>query len=119
MNRDEGLLRHISIYIADVESFTAGFTYERFLSDRKTMQAVCYAILNIGELSKELSEELRQRNLNIPWKQIKGMRDRAAHGYHLMAPDIIWDVVNIDLPEIKNVVTLELQNFSSGAEKQR
>lgn len=118
MNRDEGILRHIAVYIADIESFVKGFGYEQFLSDRKTQQAVCYAILNIGELSKELSEDLRLRNPNIPWKQIKGMRDRAAHGYHFMSPDIIWDVVTVDLPKIKAVITQELLNFSSDAGKQ-
>lgn len=117
MKRDEGILRHLIIYIADVESFTQGFTYEQFLNDRKTMQAVCYAILNIGELSKELSEELKQRNASIPWKQIKGMRDRAAHGYHFMAPDIIWDVAKVDLPGVKEIIIKELDNISSDAEK--
>jgi uncharacterized protein with HEPN domain len=108
MNHDEGILRHVAVYIADIESFTAGLTYEQFLSDRRTMQATCYAILNIGELVKGLSEGVTKRNESIPWKQIVGMRNRAAHGYHFLSPEVVWDVVRFEIPVLKKAVSAEI-----------
>lgn len=102
----------MATYIADIEAYTVGLMYEQFIRDRKTMQAVCYAILNIGELAKDLSEDILTRNTIIPWKQIIGMRNRAAHGYHTMSPEIVWDVVKFEIPQLKKVVSSELTAFA-------
>ena len=51
----------------------------------------------VGEASKKVSEEIRQRYPEIPWKQIAGTRDRLIHGYFDVDLDIIWSIVADDL----------------------
>jgi uncharacterized protein with HEPN domain len=68
-------------------------------SDRLYRKAVIM-FLNIGELAKQLPQEFRAAHEEIPWKEISGMRDIAAHGYSEMDDDIIWDVVINSIPEL-------------------
>jgi uncharacterized protein with HEPN domain len=56
------------------------------------------SILNIGELAKHLPQEYKINHKNIPWKKISDMRNIAAHGYHTMDNEIVWDVVKNHLP---------------------
>ena len=63
-------------------------------------KAVIMSILNIGELAKKLPDEFKASNSQIPWKKISGMRDIAAHGYHVMDDEIIWDVATHSIPEL-------------------
>ena len=57
-------------------------------------------ILQIGELTKSLSEHITNKYSDMPWKQIKGMRDIAAHGYEDFDIDILWQTLKSDLPAL-------------------
>ena len=71
-----------------------------FSSNKMICKAIVMSILNIGELTKHLPQDYKATHSEIPWKNISGMRDIAAHGYHVMNHKIIWDVVNNNLPEL-------------------
>jgi uncharacterized protein with HEPN domain len=84
---------------------------DAFGSNRLYRKAVVMSILNIGELAKHLPEEFRSENKDIPWKQIIGMRDIAAHGYSEMDDDIIWDVVKHSIPELISFINKQLSTI--------
>jgi uncharacterized protein with HEPN domain len=71
-----------------------------FATNTLYRKAVIMSILNIGELAKNLPQEFKTTHSEIPWRKISGMRDIAAHGYHVMDDDIIWDVVENSMPEL-------------------
>ena len=71
-----------------------------FSSNKLYRKAIIMSILNIGELAKQLPNEFKSAHVDVPWKKIAGMRDIAAHGYHIMDDDIIWDVVTKSVPEL-------------------
>jgi len=75
-------------------------TKHDFTNNRLYRKAVIMSILNIGELTKKLPPEFKSVHNKIPWKQIAGMRDIAAHGYHEMDDDIIWDVATNSMPDL-------------------
>jgi uncharacterized protein with HEPN domain len=58
------------------------------------------SIINIGELTKRLPDEFKSEHTEIPWRKISGMRDIAAHGYHTMDEEIVWDVVQNSIPAL-------------------
>ena len=86
-----------------------------FSSSKMTYKAVVMSILNIGELTKHLPHEYKSAHNDIPWKNISGMRDIAAHGYHTMNNKIIWDVVKNYLPNL--VIFLQGQLKEKGDKK--
>lgn len=81
-------------------SYTEKLTYEDFLEDIKTQDAVIRNIEIIGEATKNISEELRNKYPEIPWKGLAGMRDKLTHHYFGVNLDIVWNVVKEELPEI-------------------
>ena len=82
-----------------------------FSSNKLYRKAIIMSILNIGELTKNLPQDYKTSNNEMPWKKISGMRDIAAHGYHEMDDDIIWDVVENHLPELVQFLKKELDGM--------
>jgi uncharacterized protein with HEPN domain len=83
------------------EVLLEGVSYSQFEKDFRINFAVVRALEIIGEATKRLPEELRQRYPDIPWRGMAGMRDRIIHGYDNVDLQIVWDVVKRDIPEIK------------------
>ena len=66
----------------------------------KDWDAIVLRFIIIGEATKRLSEELRDRELEIPWRKIAGLRDVIVHEYDEINLDIIRDIVELELPSI-------------------
>ncbi len=64
-------------------------------------KAVCMSLINIGELTKSLSQSYKAEHSQIPWKNISGLRDITAHKYHTMNLDVVWAVATIEIPKLK------------------
>ena len=84
--------------IRRIISYMAGLTYEQFLEDSKTQDAVIRNLQVIGEAAKKLSQTLYKTYPHLPWKQMAGMRDRIVHEYFGIKYDIVWTVANQELP---------------------
>ena len=85
-------------------SYIEGLSKEDFLADQKTQDAVILKLLVIGELAAKLLDEYADFVTNcptIPWHQMKGMRNRMAHGYFERDMDVVWDTVQTALPELE------------------
>jgi uncharacterized protein with HEPN domain len=111
MNRDEACLRTILKELASVPSLMRGYNKDKFLKSEKTQKAISMTLLNIGELVKSLSEEVRAKYKEVAWKEIAGLRDIAAHKYHSLNMERIWITVQEDLPalreQIRNIIDKE------------
>lgn len=93
-------------------------TLEEFLEDEKLKRAVAMTVINIGELVKNISEETRLEQRQIPWKQIAGMRDIAAHKYQTLRMEDVYNTVKIDFPDLQNKLTDILNKSESNDQKQ-
>lgn len=103
MKDDRIYLLHIRDAIERVLEYTAAGKDE-FRSDRKTQDAVVRNLEIIGEATKNISEAARLANADIPWKRIAGMRDKMIHEYFGVNLDLVWDVVENELPELHRKV---------------
>ncbi len=97
---DGECLSDIQEAIARVATYTAGTTYEEFLGDTKTQDAVIRNLEIIGEATKKLSEGLREKHPNVPWKNMAAVRDRLIHHYFGVNLDIVWQIVTEELPKV-------------------
>jgi len=87
---------------AKVLKYTAGFSAEKFFSDRKTVEAVVWNLQIIGEAAKNVPEEVRSRYPDLPWRDMAGLRDIIVHQYFGIKLDVIWKVVQSDVPSLVN-----------------
>jgi uncharacterized protein with HEPN domain len=89
---------------ARMRTYTEAMTYEAFLQDIKTQDAVVRNLEIIGEATKQIPDEVRQLAPHIPWKSIAGMRDKLIHQYFGVNLDIVWHVLRDDLPGLVEAV---------------
>lgn len=103
IERDLLFLEHIRDAIERIERFTSeGRT--AFMGDDKTQSAVMRQLEIIGEATKRLSEEFRRVHPDLPWREMAATRDRLVHGYFTVKLDIVWNVIEKDLPHVKRHV---------------
>jgi uncharacterized protein with HEPN domain len=100
--RDAGdYLRDIVNAVEEVQSFTAGLTYDEFIKDRKTLNAVTRSIEIIGEASKNIPESIKIEYPTLPWKQMAGMRDKLVHAYFGIDTETLWEAAKNNIPTLK------------------
>lgn len=104
-------LLHMLEELDDVSRFISGLTGIQFAEDTLVMKAVAMSLINLGELSKGLPDDMKERNSQIPWANIIGLRNRAAHGYRALDSDIMWMIASQELPAIRDAVVRELKNL--------
>ena len=100
-------LRDERLYIAEsVEAIDRIFEYteggrDAFLGSQLIQDAVVKNLIVIGEAAKSLSEGSRAQAPEIPWSRVSGMRDRIVHAYFSIDLDIIWEVVDHELSDLR------------------
>lgn len=78
-HRDEQILKKVIQEMNIVADMISNKTLEEFQNDEMLKRAVCMTVINIGELIKNITEDFRKQNNQVPWKAIAGFRDVTAH----------------------------------------
>ncbi len=80
--------------------YVRGLTFDQFASDPRTVDAVSYAIVVIGEAVKAVPEAITLAAPEIPWADVRGMRNKVAHEYFGVDVKVLWQTVREDLPPL-------------------
>lgn len=97
-NRDRQICGKLLSEIAILKDMMDGVSREAFLTDERTSRAVCMTLINIGELVKNLTDELREEHKEIPWRSIAGLRDVTAHKYQTLRMEDVYSTCVEDIP---------------------
>ncbi len=102
-NRLPDYLDHMQQAATDACAFVDGLGKADFLEDKRTQQAVIMSLIIIGEAATKVMDsyaEFTQTHTQVPWRSMRGMRNRIAHGYFDINLDVVWDTVQSALPEL-------------------
>lgn len=107
---DSEFLADIKEAVLRINAYTGNLTYEQFLRDKKTQDAVVRNLEIVGEAAKNISEELKGKYPQVPWKDLSGVRDKLIHHYFGVNFDVVWDIVKEELPEVLSQLEEILKN---------
>ena len=111
-NRLPDYFEHMQQAAIDALSFVDGLAKEDFLADKRTQQAVITSLTIIGEAATKIMDgytAFTQAHSEVPWRSMRNMRNRMAHGYYEINLDIVWDTVQEWLPELLKQLPSVLQ----------
>lgn len=97
---DEVRLRHMLNHAREAVEMASGRARADLDADRQLNLALTRLIEIIGEAAARVTPETRNAFPDVPWTEITGMRNRIVHGYDEVDFDILWTVVEIDLPKL-------------------
>jgi len=87
-----------------LKRYIKGISFDVFCKDEKTIDAVIRNIEIIGEAAKNIPKEIQDKNPDIPWRIILGMRNKVAHEYFGVDVDILWKTAKEDIVELKKKI---------------
>lgn len=103
--------RSVQLYINDILvscdkilRYTAGLSFEDFIDDERTFDAVVRNLQLIGEAVKNLPDDLCDRYSDVEWRKIAGLRNILVHAYFTIEDEIIWDVVQTKIPGLRAAI---------------
>lgn len=87
----------------DACAFVDGLGKTDFLGDKRTQQAVVMSLFIIGEVATKVMDHhaaFTQAHAHVPWRSMRGMRNRIAHGYFDINLEVVWETVQTALPAL-------------------
>jgi len=110
MRDDRERLLDILEAIERIEKYAAQ-GQETFERDELVQTWIVHHLQIIGEASRTLSADLKDQHPEVPWSKIIGMRNILVHDYFGIDVDVVWSVVERDLPDLKRQIEARLQEL--------
>jgi len=96
-------LDHIQQAASNACGYVEGLSKDDFLSDKRTQQAVIMNLVIIGEAATKIMDRHKgftDSHPELPWRNMRGMRNRIAHGYFDINLELVWHTVGTALPDL-------------------
>ncbi len=98
---DKVRLQHIYDAIIEIESYIQNASYETFVSNNMMQLATVKQLEIIGEAANHITDKFKKLYPEIPWREIIGLRNLLIHEYFGVDTKIIWDIIKIDIVQLK------------------
>lgn len=95
-----------------VLAYTENLDRHAFEDDEKTYDAILRKLELIGEAATHIPAEIKESYPAIPWRQVVATRNRLIHGYLGIDNDILWSIIQEDIPALLNELRVFRRNFS-------
>src|SRR2546426_9765462 len=102
-------LRHILVEADYLIAQRTGLKFEEFVADETLRRAFVRSLEVIGEAAKKVPEGFREQYPTVEWRAMAGMRDRLIHAYFGVDYELVWDVVQKRIPELRAQIVAILE----------
>jgi len=111
--KDKGRLEHILESLDYIFDFSENVEFEVFKSDMKLRFAIIKNLEIIGEASNMLTNGFRERHPETPWRKLINLRHVLVHGYYQIKFELIWEIIQKDLPPLKEQIQTLYNNIET------
>ena len=108
--KEKRILLYIIEYCKRIENKVVHATRDSLDEDRDITEIICFDIMQIGELAKGLSDDFILKYDLVPWKNIKGMRNKIVRGYGTIDLDQVWEAASKDIKQLREYCEEILQD---------
>jgi len=97
---NEDTISKMLVYCAKIQTYSAGLDAQQFRASSLVTEACVLNFIQLGELVTKLDPGFMETNPHIQWKIIKGFRNRLVHDYEGINMELLWEIINNDLPDL-------------------
>ena len=108
---DKARLHHILDAIIEIENYTKNKSNDDFFSNSMFQSACIRQLEIIGEAANRITDEIKLKSVNIKWQEIIGSRNILIHEYFGVDLDIVWEIIQTDIPYFKIQIKSLLKRF--------
>ena len=110
-SKDKGRLQHMLEMGNLLRERKDNYSLESIKEDRVLFFGISKIVEIIGEAAYMITKEYKNCHTELPWKQIEGMRHILVHGYFSIRPEILWDVIENDIPTLISTIEKLIEEY--------
>ncbi|MCQ2478882.1 MAG: DUF86 domain-containing protein [Clostridia bacterium] len=99
--RNNVIIQKMILYIGKISVYINGLDYSTFSENSITVDACVFNLSQLGELTTKLDGDFIAKHSDIPWNEMRGLRNRIVHDYEGVNLKLVWEIVSEDLPKLK------------------
>ena len=92
-------------YIDKIMGYCMQADYDSFVSTPLLMEACVFNLSQLGEAVCKLDDSFCDLHPDVPWKEMRGLRNRIVHDYDGVKPILVWEIIETDLPILKTMLS--------------
>lgn len=109
--KDSGRLQHMLEMARMLEEKKSGYTLDDIKSDTILFYGLSKMVEIIGEAAYMITNEYKSIHTELPWRQIEGMRHILVHGYYTISSEVLWDVIQNDIPSLIPILEYYIKDY--------
>ena len=98
--RNNIIIEKVINYAEKINNYSNGKNYDSFSNDTMLVEACVFNLSQIGELVRHLDRDFIEQHSNIPWAQMRGLRNRIIHDYEGVNLMLVWEIIKYDIPTL-------------------
>ena len=98
--KNEAIIQKMIAYIEKIFGYCEKQTYESFEKNSLLVEACVFNLSQLGELVTKLDTDFVEKHSEIPWRQMRGLRNRIVHDYEGVNLVLVWEIITNDLPDL-------------------
>jgi len=103
--KNQTIIQKIINYIDSILKYINDVDYAEFRNNSMMVEACVFNLSQVGELVNNLDKEYLSKHHEIPWFKMRGLRNRIVHDYEGVNLNLIWEIIDIDIRELKEQLT--------------
>jgi len=109
---DKARLQHILDAIKELEKYILSITIDEFSKSSEKKFASVKQLEIIGEAASKITTETKSQYSDIEWTKIIALRNILVHEYYIIDTEVVWNIINKDIPQLKKQIIALLKNFN-------